>query len=157
MTVPIECIRNAARAVIVRNDQVLLLRKEGGGLGERYALPGGAQELGETLEASLQRECLEEIGSEVKMLSLLHVADYFKPRDTTPPSTRQLIEFLFLCEVPQGYQPGNGPRPDKHQVAVEWMALDRLPSIILQPRRLRELLQAPGLAEALGVYLGVID
>ena len=156
MTVSLDCIRNAARAVIIRDDHILLLRKDGDGLGERYALPGGAQELGETLEISLQRECLEEIGTQVEVLSLLHVADYFKPRDTIPPSTRQLIEFLFLCDVPQDYQPTNGSRPDKHQVAVAWMELERLPSIKLQPRKLSELLRTPGQTLMPG-YLGVID
>ena len=39
-------IRNAVRAVIVRDDQLLLLKQTGGDLGERYALPGGAQNQG---------------------------------------------------------------------------------------------------------------
>ena len=38
-------IRNAVRAVIVRDNQLLQLKKAGGDRGERYALPGGAQKL----------------------------------------------------------------------------------------------------------------
>ena len=52
-------IRNAARAVILREGSILLLRKNGSGGGERFALPGGAQDLGETLEQALNRECLD--------------------------------------------------------------------------------------------------
>ncbi len=33
-------IRNAARAVILRDEQILLLRKNGGIGGDRFALPG---------------------------------------------------------------------------------------------------------------------
>ena len=51
-------IRNTVRAVIVRDNRILLLRKEDELQGERYALPGGAQEAGETLEQTVNRECL---------------------------------------------------------------------------------------------------
>ena len=149
-------IRNAARAVILRDAHILLLRKEGGGQGERYALPGGAQDPGETLAQALNRECREEIGTEVEILRLIHVADYFKPRDTDPPSTRQLLEFLFECSVPPGYTAANGYRPDKHQVEVVWMPLGDLPNIPLLPRSLAVHLQETGHAGKT-VYLGEIE
>jgi hypothetical protein len=44
-------IRNAARALIVRQDKILLLRKEADGGGERFALPGGGQDPGESLRS----------------------------------------------------------------------------------------------------------
>ena len=150
-------IRNAVRAFIVRDEKVLLLRKDGYPTGgERYALPGGAQEHGETLEQALQRECLEEIGTEVRILDLLHLADWFKQRETDPPSRRQLLECLFVCEVPDGYTPRNGHRPDKHQVEVVWVALDELHQITLLPASMRERLTTypkPGAV----VYLGRVD
>ena len=58
-------IRNAVRAIIVRDDRVLLLRKGGDGRGERFALPGGGQEAGESLADALLRECREEIGTTI--------------------------------------------------------------------------------------------
>jgi len=129
-------IRNAVRALIVQDGQVLLLRKNGGERGERFALPGGAQELGETLEQALNRECLEEIATEVQIHDLLYVADYFKQRDTVPPSTRQLVEFLFRCSVPGNYLPKNGHRPDKHQIEVIWVGLNRIGEMNLFPQSL---------------------
>ncbi len=149
-------IRNAVRAVIVRSDHVLLLRKDGGGRGERFALPGGAQESGETLEGALKRECREEIGTDVTILDLVHVADYFKVRATEPPSVRQLVEYLFLCEVPSGYRAGSGPRPDKHQVGVAWTPLTALASIDLFPASLSQILPTVG-RQAAKTYLGTID
>jgi len=97
-------IRNAVRALIIREDRILLLRKEDE-RGERFALPGGAQDLGETLEQALNRECREEIGTGVQIIDLVHIADYFKARSTTPPSTRHLVEFLFTCRVADDYTP----------------------------------------------------
>ena len=149
-------IRNAARALILQEDNILLLRKDGYEKGERFALPGGGQDLGETLEQALKRECMEEIGTRVEVRELLFVADCLKPRDTTPRSTRHLVEFLFACTVPDDYVPVNGHHPDKHQVEVVWVRLDALADIPLYPRSLAPHLA--GSAESTDtVYLGTLD
>lgn len=126
-------IRNAVRAVITRDDAVLLQRKVDDDGSERYALPGGAQEQGESLTEALQRECEEEIGTRVNVIDMFMVGDYFKQRNTTPPTTRQLVEFLFNCTVEPDYQACNGPRPDKHQVEVIWVPVMQLAEINLVP------------------------
>ena len=149
-------IRNAARALILQEDNILLLRKDGYEKGERFALPGGGQDLGETLEQALNRECLEEIGTRVEIRDLLFVADCFKPRDTSPRSTRHLVEFLFACTVPDDYVPMNGHHPDKHQVEVVWIRLDELADMPLYPRSLAPYLADCG--ESAGTaYLGTLD
>jgi 8-oxo-dGTP diphosphatase len=150
-------IRNTARALILQDNNILLLRKDGyEEQGERFALPGGGQDLGETLEQALYRECLEEIGTRVEIRHLFCVADCFKPRDTPPGSTRHLVEFLFACTVPADYVPINGHHPDKHQVEVVWARLDELASMPLYPRSLGPYLMDS--RERSGpVYLGTID
>jgi len=99
---------------------------------------------------------MEEIGTRVEVRDLLFVADCLKPRDTTPRSTRHLVEFLFACTVPDDYVPVNGHHPDKHQVEVVWVRLDALADIPLYPRSL-----APHLADSAEstdtVYLGTLD
>ena len=67
-------IRNCARAVIVRDGAILLLCKQSPSYGTRYALPGGAQEEYETLQAALVRECHEEIGTTVTVCDLIHLS-----------------------------------------------------------------------------------
>ena len=147
-------IRNAARAVIIRGGRILLLKKVGGNRPDRYALPGGAQDPGESLSAALLRECEEEIASRVEIGALVHVAEFCKRRDTEPPSRRHLVEFLFLCRVPDDYRAQSGHHPDKHQVDVVWMDLDELPTAPLFPAYLRDCL---GGLEAAGdpFYLGM--
>jgi len=140
----------------VRDDHILLLRKQGGVQGERFALPGGAQNLGETLAEALNRECLEEIGTAVEIVRLLHIADFFKHRDTDPPSRRHLLEILFECTVPSGYTPRSGYRPDKHQIAVVWMPVDDLPAITLLPAALTAHLGESS-GDTTAVYLGKIE
>ena len=149
-------IRNAVRAVIVRNDQVLLLKKTGGARGKRYALPGGAQDPGETLAQALNRECLEEIGSAVEILALMNVADHFKARETDPPSTRHVVEFLFRCTVPADYVAQNGIKPDKSQIDVVWLKLVDLAAAPLYPESLSHWLPE-GILRATNVYLGTIE
>ena len=133
-------IRNAVRAVITRDNAVLMQRKIDDYGTEHYALPGGAQEHGERLTDALQRECEEEIGTRIEIVDLLFVGDYFKVRQTTPPSTRQLLEFLFACQVAPDYEPRNGPRPDKHQVDVLWVPVAELPLLTIRPADYADLL-----------------
>lgn len=127
-------IRNAARALIIRQDKVLLLKKEGDGRDQRFALPGGAQDPGETLTDALRRECMEEIGAVVDVGELIHVADFFKRRETEPPTRRHVVEFLFRCSVPDDYVPHNGYRPDRHQIDVIWVDLSELGRLPLFPQ-----------------------
>jgi 8-oxo-dGTP diphosphatase len=148
-------IRNAVRAVIIRNGRILLLRKEYEDGSQQFALPGGAQDTGEPLTTALDRECREEIGTSVRINALLHVADWFKPRDTIPPSTRHLVEFLFACEVEDSYIPRSGHHPDKHQVDVVWAELDTLDSLPLHPSASAAFLQLVRHEEAM-MYLGVV-
>lgn len=164
MTELLPTIRNAVRAVIIKDQHVLLLRKEYEDGSELYALPGGGQDTGETLEAALKRECLEEIGCDVELHKLLQVADYFKPRPTTPPSRRHLLELLFLCSVPADYTPGNGSHPDRHQVEVAWVAIDDLHQLPMMPAAMVNILgslcghHTTGAIEASQqIYIGVLD
>jgi ADP-ribose pyrophosphatase YjhB (NUDIX family) len=149
-------IRNAVRAVIIRDGCILLIRKEYEDGSQRYALPGGAMTPEETLVTALKRECAEEIGTEVEVMSLLHVADWFKPRDTEPPSTRHLVEYLFTCNIDEDYMPRNGHHPDSHQVEVVWIELDRLDTLPLWPQAMADILpRIP--QQTFRVYLGTID
>ncbi len=147
-------IRNAVRAVITRNDSILLQRKIDANGTERYALPGGAQEQGECLQDALQRECEEEIGTGVEIIDLIFVGDYFKPRQTNPPTTRQLLEFVFACTVEIDYQARNGPRPDKHQVDVVWVPINNLTEINLLPADYIELLM---MRDQPRIYIGQLS
>ena len=153
-------IRNAVRAVVIRDGALLVQHKTYEQGWVRYALPGGAPDLGETLAEGLQRECQEEIGTSVEIGELMHVADYHKPRDTTPPTLRQQVEFLFRCHVPDNYVAQNGPHPDKHQINVIWLPLAEINQSPLFPPGLKDILlmepQSSPNNRALPVYLGLI-
>ncbi len=153
MTELVPPIRNTARAIIFREQQILLLQKGGDELGERYVLPGGAQEPGEILIDALQRECQEEINTEVSEAKLIHVAEFYKFKDTQPLTRRHVVDFLFDCKVPDDYIPSNGYHPDKHQLDVVWRPLAELENLQLFPEYLNDLL--PNLHQLSECYLGM--
>ena len=154
MTETLERIRITPRAVIVNKNEILLQHKVYEDGSERYVLPGGAIEPGETIEQALIRECQEEIGTIIMVEKLLHVADFFRERKTSPPTRRQQVELLFQCRVPENYLAQNGHAPDKHQVAVEWVALSQLEERLYPPAIVDKLLN---LTINSPVYLGLIE
>jgi 8-oxo-dGTP pyrophosphatase MutT (NUDIX family) len=148
-------IRNAVRAFIVRDNAVLVQHKVYEDGTERYVLPGGAPHSGETLIEGLQRECMEEIGCKVDVAELLYLADFFKARDTIPPTTRQQVEFIFRCNISETYVAQNGKHPDKHQKNVIWLQLSEINNEPFFPRSMSKTLsENPPHAP---VYLGLIS
>lgn len=60
-------------AVIVKDGEIVLIQRKGEPFRGQYALPGGFVEYGETVEAALRREVLEETGLVVEIASLVGV------------------------------------------------------------------------------------
>ncbi len=68
--------------VVLKDDHVLLIRRaKPPGVGS-WSLPGGAQELGETVEQAARRELEEETGVAAGPLHLAAVVDNIRPAPT---------------------------------------------------------------------------
>ena len=83
-------------AVIVQDGKVLLVKRKYEPLAGQWSLPGGAVEVGETLESCLVREMLEETGLEVRVGPVIEVLD----RITHDDQGRVLYHFVlvdYLC------------------------------------------------------------
>ena len=61
--------------VVWRDDRVLLIRRGKPPRKGEWSLPGGAQELGETLIEAALREVFEETGLKAQRLSLINALD----------------------------------------------------------------------------------
>lgn len=116
-------IRSTPRAFILSGQNLLVQEKQHPVKGHYFTLPGGKQEPGEDLADTLKRECLEEIGAEVSVGRLVHVADIYRKKSDGNERQHQL-DFVFECQVPENYQPAVGPSPDPHQVATRWITPD---------------------------------
>lgn len=83
-------------AVIVQDGQVLLVKRKYEPLAGQWSLPGGAVEIGETLESCLVREMVEETGLEVSVGPVIEVFD----RITRDDEGRVMYHFVlvdYLC------------------------------------------------------------
>jgi len=140
-------IRTAARAIIVKDRSLLVLR--GTGLqGEFYTLSGGGQRHGEALQEVLLREVMEEVNLLVKVEHLLFVNEFIGERDSSFPGHEQdvhQIDFTFLCSVDSGQEARIGSQPDVNQIGIAWISLDEILDYELHPKGdLNFIMGAPG-------------
>jgi 8-oxo-dGTP diphosphatase len=137
-------IENSAKAIIIRDEAVLLVRYEDStemGLGTWYSLPGGRQHFGEEIAESLVRECGEELGAQVQPTHLLFVREYIHERHQLAGKGRNQhkVEFMFLCSLLSDISEARESDPD--QESIEWVKLDHLSELNIFPTRLRHLQQ----------------
>lgn len=149
-------IRNSAKAVIVQDGRLLVIRLEDQ-YGDAYVFPGGGQEKGEELKDAVARECLEEIGQAVTVGELLHIREYIGKNHEFAEWDADVhqVEFYFECKlVDPKATIFEGSSPDDHQVAVEWIPLEELPKARLYPKTIGELLQNKNASR---IYLGDLN
>lgn len=135
-------IRNSAKAIIIQNGCLLVIRKSSSS--DNYAvLPGGGQKKSETLPQALKRECLEEINAKVKVGELRFVREYFSDHHEFADEERHVhqVEFFFSCSLKAPYRPSQGQAPDPGQLEVVWVPLDELDQVNLYPKAIIPLLQ----------------
>lgn len=147
-------IRNTARALIVRDNLLLVLAKTDAVKGDRYSLPGGGQDVGESLANTIARECMEEINTSVEVGELLQVAEFHKLK--TDDLIQHQLEFLFRCTVPADYIPCNGPEPDLHQFDVRWIPFAEINEARFSPSYLSKTVLTY-LSHEKNIYLGTFD
>ncbi|MDQ0723003.1 8-oxo-dGTP diphosphatase [Paenibacillus sp. W4I10] len=149
-------IRNSAKAVIVQDGRLLVIRLEDQ-YGTAYVFPGGGQEKGEELKDAVARECLEEIGQAANVGELLHIREYIGKNHEFAEWDADIhqVEFYFACSLidPEATV-FEGSNPDDHQVAVEWIALEELSQIRLYPKTIGELLLK---SDSSSIYLGDLN
>ncbi len=88
-------------AVIVDANRVLLIQRGQPPLKGEWSLPGGALELGETLEEGIRREVLEETGLAVEPVAVVEVLDRIS-RDAGDRVQYHFVLVDFLCRVVGG-------------------------------------------------------
>lgn len=107
-------------AVIDDEGRILLIQRADNG---KWAMPGGALEVGETPAAGVVREALEETGVYCRPLSLVGV---FDSRLCGTTSRHHLYQFVFLCE-PLDHRVIGEPSHAIEVVDMGWFSEDSLP------------------------------
>jgi 8-oxo-dGTP diphosphatase len=89
-------------AVVFDADCVLLVRRAKAPLAGEWSLPGGAVELGETLEEAIVREVAEEAGLRVVPLQVMKAFDHID-RDAEGRIRFHYVLVDFLCRIDEEY------------------------------------------------------
>ena len=136
-----------AVAAVVRNDrgEVLLIERTDNGL---WALPGGAQEIGESVKDAVVREVQEETGLDVEVTALTGV--YSDPAHVIAYDDGEVRQEFSLCFAAR---PISGRlRPSSESRQARWVAPDEIGGLNIHPSmRLRI---EHGLSRQDGPYIG---
>ncbi|MCC6694126.1 MAG: NUDIX hydrolase [Candidatus Hydrogenedentes bacterium] len=133
-------------AIIVEDDRLLLVRHSKADR-SYWLLPGGGLEFGESMEAALRRELMEEANLEIRVKDLVMANDTIDPN-----GSRHVINLYFTAEVLSGeLRCGNDHRLEE----VRFVPLREVPSLHFYPDTRPALLPAiqagfPGRAAYLG-------
>ena len=117
----------AVGAVIIDGERVLLIKRANEPSKGEWSLPGGAVEVGESLEAALAREVREETCLDVTVGPVVEVLDRIR-RDEIDRVKYHYVIVDYLCH-PRGGTAACGSDADE----VRWAALDDLASFRLTP------------------------
>jgi len=110
-------------AVIDDRGRILLIQRADNG---KWAMPGGALEVGETPAEGVLREALEETGVHCRAVSLIGV---FDSRFCGSASRHHLYHFTFLCQ-PLNHREIERPSHAHEVLDVGWFPEDGLPEDI---------------------------
>ncbi|HUF38389.1 MAG TPA: NUDIX domain-containing protein [Anaerolineales bacterium] len=123
-------IRVGAKAIILHEDRVLLVKYRDGENGH-YNFPGGGIKRGESIRKGLRREVAEETNLDVKIGRLLLVGEYDPKKHKRKFGRLHKLTLYFLCTIRDEAQPSLPEKPDRNQIGVEWFSIDKLPATLL--------------------------
>ena len=117
--------------VVWRGDEVLLIERGKGPVSGNWSLPGGKQELGETVRETAHREIKEEAGIDIDIVGLLDVVDLVRHDD------QGRVRFHYtLVDFTARWRAGEAVAGDD-AAAVQWVRLDDLDRLSLWDETLR--------------------
>ena len=102
-------INFAAKALVISDDKFLAVRKKSIA-SDKFELPGGKMEFGETAEETVVREVLEETGLKIRPVKLLDTWNYVA-------ETFQVTGIIYLCVTDDNHI----VLSDEHE-CYEWLA-----------------------------------
>ncbi|MBC8181344.1 NUDIX hydrolase [candidate division KSB1 bacterium] len=107
------------RGVIISDGKILLVQERSD---ERWCLPGGWADVGESPTEMVVREVWEESGFKVEAKKVIGVYD--ANRDGRPVEFYHAYKIIFLCEIT-----GGTARPSYETLAVDFFDFDNLPPL----------------------------
>jgi 8-oxo-dGTP diphosphatase len=119
-------------AVVIDQGKVLLVRRSQAPLKGEWSLPGGALELGETLQQGVVREIFEETGLVVVPIGIVEILDRITQNEESNRVQYHYVLIDFACRVTGGVL-NVGSDADE----ARWVEPGNLHEYQLQPVTLR--------------------
>jgi ADP-ribose pyrophosphatase YjhB (NUDIX family) len=111
------------RGVVIRDNRVLLVQEKMDN--NRWTLPGGWADIGESASESVVREVWEEAGYHTRAVKLLAVYD--RNKHPHPPFAFHAYKLFFLCELTDETRYADADNIEIN--GVDWFAEDALPEL----------------------------
>lgn len=116
----------AVTAFVVHNGRLLLIRRTDNGL---WALPGGAQDFGESIAETVVRETVEETGVTVEVTGMVGI--YTNPAHVIEYSNGEVRQQFSIC-FRADYVSGE-PTTSDESSEVRWVSRDELDLLDIHP------------------------
>ena len=139
-------VRNAAKALIIKDDKMLAV-KISDGKEDWYIMPGGGQDAEELLPETVCREVAEEMGLSIEVKDLVFVIEGLHGEEF------HRVDLVFLCEY-KGKIENVALQGDTNQVGYDWLDIKTLNTAPLYPSKLRRQIMNLYEGKEYSVYLG---
>lgn len=114
-----------AAVFIWKDDRFLMIQRSGSHGSGTWSLPGGHVEFGESFEAAVQRETLEEVGAEITNVRILAVTN-----DIFEADNKHYITIWLEAD----WQAGEPKLMEPEKViGLEWHTFHDLPTPLFEP------------------------
>ena len=124
-------VRLAVRALILREDRLLLVNAWPSGQSDLLCAPGGGVERGSSLPDNLQREVWEECGLRVEVGAVAMVNEFHDPNGSF-----HQVEVFFRCSIVDGDPDGDWTDPEGIVSERKWLTRQELATLHFKPGKL---------------------
>ncbi|WP_066495531.1 NUDIX domain-containing protein [Abyssisolibacter fermentans] len=152
-------IRNAARALIIKNNKLLTIKYRKGEGDIYYTLPGGGQNSNEELSSALKRECFEELGVKIEVKDIIFVCEYIADYHDSfiHKAGFHQVDLIFECQLTSNIDILHAKSKDGNQLGYEWIDIQNIESVIMYPRGLRKFILDYYLDKNKIIYVGEME
>ena len=119
-------LRMSAGAIIIRGDEILLVRTLNSGGKDFLVAPGGGVENNEGIDQACIREVREETGIEVRPGKILFIEDLVW-------QNKRVVKIWFLCNIAGGELTRTQGAIEEGLIEARWFRKDQLKNEIVFP------------------------